>query len=59
MYDEEETEENIKLNKLITFDDVLTQVGFGKYNIMIFIMMGLIGMADGVSIFFPQFNNKI
>ncbi|KRX07752.1 Major facilitator superfamily domain, general substrate transporter [Pseudocohnilembus persalinus] len=33
--------------KIRTFDDILTDAQFGKYHIIIFIMMGLIGMTDG------------
>jgi hypothetical protein len=38
----------VKQEYSFTFDSVLTSIGFGKYNILVFVIMGLIGVNDGV-----------
>lgn len=39
-----------------TFDDLLNRTKFGKYNILLFVMMGLLGSIDGV--IFTENNKK-
>ncbi|KAL4450949.1 hypothetical protein ABPG74_011791 [Tetrahymena malaccensis] len=43
-YDESENQE------IITFDEVLTKIGQGKYQLVIYIVMALIGMTEGAQI---------
>ncbi|KAL4496579.1 hypothetical protein ABPG72_015940 [Tetrahymena utriculariae] len=46
----------------VTFDDILSKIGFGRYQIAIFVMMGFVGIADAaeaqvLSILQPMIND--